>query len=185
MFNITSKDLEQILNFKKVLNLPNKVGDKSSGSSNKRYYRLQFGNIKFYKFLLKIGLTSRKSKTIGKLIIPDRYFADFLRGSFDGDGYVSSFWDKVYKNSYRFYMGFTSASRDHLVWIQSKTEFLFNIRGFINKGPRSYCLKFAKYESIKLTQYLFYKDNLVCLGRKRFKIEQALGIISDQQAGVL
>ncbi len=86
--DFTSKDIEQIQNLIKILDLKTKIGIKSSGTSNRKYYRTQFGNVKFYKFLLYIGLTPAKSKTLGKLKIPDKYFADFLRGHLDGDGSI-------------------------------------------------------------------------------------------------
>src|SRR3972149_12282508 len=69
--DFTSKDLEQVQNFSKALGLTNKIGLKSSGFSNKKYYRIQFGNVKFYRFLLKIGLTPSKSRSIGNLKIPE------------------------------------------------------------------------------------------------------------------
>src|SRR3972149_4723711 len=74
--NLTSKDKEQITNFSKVLNLKNKIGLKySSYTHQKKYYQIQFGNVKFYKFLVRIGLFPNKTKTLGELKIPKIYFA--------------------------------------------------------------------------------------------------------------
>jgi len=90
----TSKDIQLAKTFKKCLDLTNvKIGTKTSGSADKRYPRIQFSNIKLYQRLLKIGLTPNKSKTISKLKIPNKYFFDFLRGHFDGDGSCYSYWD--------------------------------------------------------------------------------------------
>ena len=59
--DFTSKDKEQVINFKKCLNLKNKIGKKTRAREKiKKYYRIQFGNVKLYKFLEGIGLTPRK-----------------------------------------------------------------------------------------------------------------------------
>lgn len=75
--DLTSKDIEQIQTFRRILKLTNKIGLKSSGHSDRKYYRVQFGDVKFYRFLLKIGLTPAKSKIIGEVKVPKRFFADF------------------------------------------------------------------------------------------------------------
>lgn len=81
--SFTSKDIQLIKTFKKCLGIKNKIGLKTSGFSEKKYPHIQFGDINFYKWLVGIGLTPHKSKTLGKLEIPDKYFFDFLRGHFD------------------------------------------------------------------------------------------------------
>lgn len=181
--DFTSKDLEQVKNFSKILELTNKIGLKSGGFSGKKYYRVQFGNVKFYKFLISIGLTPNKSKTIGEINLPDKYFRDFLRGHLDGDGYNYSYWDKRWKSSFMLYTGFVSASLIHLKWLNNQIEKLFNLKGQIRYGTGAYQLKFAKNASIKLMGKIYYRSNLICLERKRFKIEKALDII-HKQAGV-
>lgn len=184
--NLTSKDLEQIQNFAKILNLKNKIGIKSGSYGNqKKYYNFQFGDVKFYRFLLSIGLHPNKTKTLGKIDIPERYFADFLRGHLDGDGYTYSYWDRRWKSSFMLYTGFTSASREHLLWIKQKISELYGIQGALKYNGRStYQLKYAKKSSISLIGKLYYHSKVVCLKRKKFKIRKALGIIS-RQAGML
>jgi len=74
-FDFTSDDVELVKTFKKCMNLTNvKIGTKTSGSTNKRYSRIQFSNVKLYKKLLKIGLMPNKSRNINGLKIPNRYF---------------------------------------------------------------------------------------------------------------
>ncbi len=64
---LTSKDLDQIQTFIKILRLKNKIGLKySSYNREKIYYQVQFGNVKFYRFLLSIGLTPRKTNSLFK-----------------------------------------------------------------------------------------------------------------------
>ncbi len=180
--DLTSKDLDQIQNFTRLLGLENRIGLKRSKSNEtKAYFRIQFGNIKFYRFLLSIGLFPNKSKTLGKIKVPEKYFSDFLRGLFDGDGYSFSYWDKQWKSSFRLYSGFVSASKNHLEWLQSRISNLYGINGKINvSGGTTYQLRFAKQSSIELFKVLYYNDNLTCLIRKRFKFERSLCIIEKQ-----
>lgn len=68
--DFTSKDKDLVNLFKKCLRLDTKVSSKLSGSGNVAYHT-QFGDVLFYDFLLSIGLTPAKSKTIGSITIPD------------------------------------------------------------------------------------------------------------------
>lgn len=81
------------------------------------------------------------------------------------------------------YTGFVSASFTHLEWLNNEIDRLYQLKGKIRYGLRAYQLKFAKKASMKLLKEMYYKDNLICLKRKKFKIEQALDII-HKQAGM-
>ena len=131
-----------------------------------------------------IGLTPNKTKTIGILKIPNKYFRDFLRGHLDGDGCTYSYWDPRWKSSFMFYTVFMSASENHLKWLQREIQILFGINGKLTYHREAYYqLRFAKKESLKLIQAMYYKRDLPCLKRKRFKIEQALSIIQKVSRG--
>src|SRR3989338_7561152 len=70
-----SKDKQQISTFKECLGLRNKIGRRASGfTGEKIYYHVQFGDVLLYRWLLSIGLTPKKSRTIGAIKIPNRYF---------------------------------------------------------------------------------------------------------------
>jgi len=121
---LVSKDREMIENFMKALDFQNKIGRHSRGSSiDKKYYRVQFGDVNFYNFLLKIGLMPNKTKIIRDVKIPSKYFFDFLRGHFDGDGSFYSYWDPRWRSSFMFYTVFVSASKNHIEWLQ---KFILN-----------------------------------------------------------
>ena len=155
---LTSKDLEQIETFISVLKITNnKISVKSSSYNPAgKYYRVQFSNVDLYKFLLKIGLTPNKTKTIGRLKIPDKYFPDFLRGHLDGDGYTSSFWDSVYKNSFRLFVVFISASEGHLQWLENQVQRMYGLDGSLQRAKRGriFQLRYAK------KNFLSYFGNL-------------------------
>src|SRR5258708_3865853 len=187
---LVSKDLEQLENFKLALRLKVGIGIHSSGNGygkGKKYYHVQFGDVILYRFLLKIGLTFRKTMTLGVLDIPDQYFSDFLRGHLDGDGCTYSYWDPRWKSSYLFYTTFISVSPEHIQWLRERIKTLYKIPGKIKSsklrsGNLMYQLVFAKTSSVKLISVLYSKRNCIYLNRKKLKIDQALCIISQQAA---
>ena len=179
----TSKDLEMINNFLKCLSISSKISMKArGGEKEKKYYYVQIGDINFYKFLNSIGLTPAKSKTIGIINIPDKYFFDFLRGHFDGDGTFYSYWDKRWRSSFMFYTEFISASKKHIDWIRGEIFKKIGIKGHITKSKNNsvYQLKYAKRESLRVLRKMYYKKEVVCLSRKRLKIDNVLAIIGEK-----
>ena len=180
LIDLTSKDKQQLENFMKCVGVRFKIGEKFSGKGNK-CLRIQFKNRVFYDFLLSIGFTSAKSKTIKKINIPEEYFFDFLRGCLDGDGYTYSYWDPRWKSSYMLYVGFVSASKSFIDWIRKKTKKELDIWGHVTvvHGKSDYYqLKYAKKESIILLKRI-YKEAEVCLIRKRLKVEHAFVIVGE------
>lgn len=182
--DFTSKDIQLLRTFKECLGLKNKIGFKISGFSKKKYPHVQFGDMVLYKWLLEIGLTPHKSKTIGKLKIPNRYFFDFLRGYFDGDGSCYSYWDPRWTSSFMFYINFNSGSLLHLEWIRSELKKLLKIRGHIAFGKRVWKLNYAKKESKILFTKIYYKENLPCLKRKYRKLKNIL-IVDNKETNRL
>ena len=181
----TSKDIEQIKNFQECLNIKDiKIGV-NFGEDRKHFaYRVQFGDTDFYKFLFSIGITSNKSKTIGKIFIPPKYFFDFLRGSFDGDGSFYSYWDPRWRSSHMFYLTFNSASIKHTSWIQEEINCRLHSRGHISKSKRKgsiYSLRYAKKQALEIIKKMYYNPKVVSLSRKRVKIQKTLKIERIQQ----
>jgi hypothetical protein len=150
-----SSDYDLLETFKCCLSLHNKISlSKNNGYAKKPSYRLQFGDVQLYKWLLAIGLTPNKSLTISEIQVPNEYFRDFLRGHLDGDGTILTYIDnyniyKEHKYTYiRLYLKFISASEKHIKWLYSKIIYLKNVRGsvtkFINHGSTIWTIKFAK-----------------------------------------
>jgi hypothetical protein len=176
----TSKDIEQIGNLIRILKLKNKIGFTRNKKSEA--YRINISNVQFYDWLLKIGLTSNKSLTLGKIKIPDKYFVDFLRGHLDGDGSINTYIDKynakknpeyIYE---RIFVTFISASKNHILWLHNKIMKIVGVKGAIHvskvkndfQNPM-YIIKFGKKESLKLLGKIYYSESLLCLSRKRRK----------------
>lgn len=179
-----SKDLEQVSHIQRCFGVTANPSHQASGGYNKtrRYYRLQWGDVTLYNFLVAIGLTPRKSLTLGNVAVPDEYFFDFLRGQLDGDGCFYSYFDSRWRSSFMYYVVFSSGSYAHLDWIRSTIERLCGISGNITKGKREgaiYNLKFAKEKSRTILALIYPNPNVICLSRKRLKIERALGIVGQ------
>ncbi|MFA5934636.1 MAG: hypothetical protein WC827_02005 [Candidatus Paceibacterota bacterium] len=176
---MTSSDIEQLENFKKCLKIKNKIG------ITKNYkgiisHRVQFGDIVFYKWLVSIGLMSNKSKILGEIKIPDKFFIDFLRGHLDGDGSITTYLDKyntrknikyIYK---RLFVRFISVSRPHIEWLSNKiyenTKILGRIhttKSKIDNRSDLYTIKFMKKKSLELLPKIYYSKKLPTLSRKR------------------
>jgi len=184
--DFTSSDLQLVRTFKKCLSLNNRVGRKYGSFAGTISYRLQFSNVKLYRWLLKIGLTPNKTSNLGKINIPRKYFRDFLRGHLDGDGSIVTYTDRYmeYKGTrykyQRLYLTFYSSSPKHIEWLQSVIESFFNFKGSLtnwkhkNRKIPLWKLRFAKNDSLKLLSWLYYKPNLPCLNRKRKIAEQFL-----------
>ena len=176
-----SKDLEQVENFKKCLKLKNKIGVHHSGSTSNKAHRVQFGDVLFFEFLNSIGIFPAKSKTIGTVQVPDEHFLDFLRGSFDGDGTIHSYFDPRWKSSFMFYTIFCSASKTHIDWLRSTITRLLGPKGHITKSATQsvYQLKYAKRESLILLRKIYKDSRSIYLSRKKLKVMKILGIVGE------
>jgi len=175
----TSKDIELAKKFQQSLGISGHIGKKARSAKNeKNYYVVQFSDVLFYRFLETIGLMQKKSRIIGKIKIPKKYFFDFLRGSFDGDGSFYSYWDPRWKSSFMFYTIFVSASKEHVDWLRHEIQMSLGVMGHLTKADKSsvYQLKYAKRESWKVLKNMYYDAKVVCLSRKRLKVERALAI---------
>ncbi len=190
-----SNDIDLINTFKKCLALKNRPGVSiNKGKMKNTSYKLQFGDVQFYNWLLKIGLTPRKSHTIGKILVPDQYFRDFLRGHLDGDGTILFYEDRYnnYKGrtyiNQRLYTEFISVSEKHIRWLYEKITSLANIKAaLIKNAPQNatrvpmWVIKIAKKNSIKLLSWIYYQRNLPTLRRKRTLAMLAMATIQKEQ----
>lgn len=175
--DFTSKNKDLVETFRTCLGISNRIGMKISGyTGRKEYYRVQFGDVSFYNWLLELGLTPHKSRTLPALAIPDEFFFDFLRGSFDGDGTIYAFWDPRWHSSYMYYLKFTSASRAHLLWLQERIETLCKAQGKIKPGLRCSELVFAKRATRCIFQKMFSSQELPHLERKLLKAQKIFAI---------
>jgi hypothetical protein len=173
--DLTSVDTEQLKNFSSALGREFYVGTKLNGSGGISY-RIQWSDVAFYDFLLQVGLTPHKSKTIGALNIPDIYYPDFLRGLFDGDGTIYGFWDKDWPNSLRYSVGFASASNIFLQWLQySNSRLIFTLPGTLRPASRAHILSYGKADSRKLFNFMYYTVRSNRMSKVAHYLQRAFG----------
>ncbi len=176
--DFTSIDIDQINNFQNCLNVKLSVGKKQN-STGFSAFRVQIGDVLFYDFLKTIGLSQAKSLTMGKLLIPENYFFDFLRGCLDGDGSSYSYWDPRWKSSFMFYICFASGSKKFIDWLREEIDKRLLVKSHISISPGKvnpfYQLKYSKYAAVDLVRKIYAGKNKTFLRRKKLKINESLG----------
>ena len=183
--DFTSVDKVQVETFIKCLGMRAKISKKYSGIGNLAY-RVQPSDVLFYNFLLSIGLRPAKSKTITHVDVPDKYFRDFLRGLFDGDGSSFAYYDPIFKNSFRFYISFASASAVFMIWLQKRVrDLLPTVTGYISRTYNSTYLqlKFSKQDAQRVAEFMYWNPGVPRLERKYLKIQHARSIIHKRRSG--
>ncbi len=144
--------------------------------TEKTQYRLQIGGKEFCKHLIKLGVTSRKSKTMLFPKVPHLYVGDFVRGYFDGDGNV---WSGLIhkdreKKSKVLQTAFTSGS---LFFLESLRDLLFGriqTKGslYIPKAHNYFRLIFSTQDSLKIYKIMYNGVTELFLERKKRVFEE-------------
>lgn len=177
--SFVSKDIDQVENFCRALKV-NYIPAIQRSSIRRLAYRVQVGDVNFYKFLNSIGLTKAKSLTVGSVLIPTNLFSHYLRGYFDGDGCTYSYFDKRWKSSFMLYLGFVSGSYIHIVWLKDMIYEYTKVSGYITKHTRVntwYQLRYSKQAALKLIDYMYKDKGDMFLKRKYLKIKDSLAIV--------
>lgn len=153
---ITDKKLlEQI---RKAVKSGHKISTRSGSENESVLYRLQIGSIEMCNDLRKLGLRERKTKNLVAPNVPDKYFADFVRGYFDGDGSV---WvGFIHKERINRLLAirtvFTSCSKRFLEILKSKLEKNQITDGVLRKEKGNYCrLTYSIHGSLKLYEFMY------------------------------
>lgn len=179
--SLTSKDREMVETAKQLLKLSNAIGRKArGGESDKKYFVLQFGDIHFYEFLLSLGLTQAKSRTLGRIAIPDYVFADFFRGCIDGDGNIGTYAHPESRNV-QIRLSLCSGSKAFLLWVHETVTRLYGIKGgyfYHQKKSDVHSLCFGSKNSLILLDKMYYADTVPALTRKRVVAETLLGRVA-------
>lgn len=176
--NLTSQDKEIPEYARAIFAIDNKIGRKGRGGSViKKYYVLQFGSKQFYTFLLSIGLTPAKSKTLHSVHIPAKFFGDFMRGCLDGDGNLSETIHPESKNP-QLRLRIASASPEFLKWLLAEHRRLWHIKGgwiYHDKKKSVGSLCFGKKDSIEILQRMYRYKLRYYLKRKYVIAAKYLG----------
>jgi len=168
-FQITDKNL--LKKIKESMNSGHKITSRKR-KGQKISYRLQIGSKKIFNDLLKLGLTSNKSKTIDLPKVPRKYFSHFVRGYFDGDGNVTfGFFKKSDRKSKSPILStrFVSGSKLILEKLKYKLKTLLYLHGSLYYSGNAWRLSYSTNDSKKIFKFMYENDNiknLIYLERK-------------------
>jgi hypothetical protein len=71
----------------RCLGKQNKIGEQRSKKGTV-FYRAQMGDVAVCRWLRGVGITPRKSLTLGALAVPDAFLPECARGLMEGDGSI-------------------------------------------------------------------------------------------------
>lgn len=171
-WSIQITDKEILEKIKKELNSTHKISEKKKIKNNKQLYRLQIGSKEMCADLIRLGLSERKSKTILLPKIPKKYFSDFLRGYFDGDGGVWVGLKNKNKKNYIINTYFTSGSMQFLFALKNSLRDYGVCGGSLVCKERGFDLKYSIKDSLILCKIMYNSKCLLFLSRKRDKFEK-------------
>lgn len=174
---ITDKKLlEQI---REAIQSEHKISTRVVRENESTLYRLQIGSIEMCEDLRRLGFSERKTKNLVVPNIPQKYFCDFVRGYFDGDGNV---WVGVTHKDrktqgFAVQVAFTSCSKVFLVSIL-KILGRYGIKGGSIFQPKENChrLQFGTRDTLQLYDFMYnhrcYLEKSLFLERKKKMFER-------------
>ena len=176
--NFKSGDRQLVETYLALLGRTNRIKLQRTRTGGSAYFT-QFHDSALYEWFRSVGLTPRKSLTLGAISVPDEFLLALVRGLLDGDGSVIN---KTYRadtgrrdDYYWEYLitSFNSGSRAHLDWLSGRLFNLLGLKSAVSEltttRPRRhpyFGLRFGKRASLVLLP-LLYSTGAPCLERKR------------------
>jgi intein-encoded DNA endonuclease-like protein len=169
-WNIQITDRELLEEIKRVIKSEHKISLKKGKDNEKDLHRIQIGSKEMCNDLRILGMKENKTKSLSVPNVPNKYFADFVRGYFDGDGCV--FVGLIHKERKTKYLNiqviFTSCSKDFLEQLRSRLENRGIFKGRIqNRNNSFYRLVYSVSASLKLYKFMYNDKNRLFLERKK------------------
>lgn len=144
-----------------AMNSNHKIGIRSPKEGRprqKKGYRLQIGSKNMFEDLSALGFVQNKSKSLSMPVIPDAYFADFVRGYFDGDGCIYfkrlKYADRK-KSRWIVLSMFTSGSRSFLEKLHTDLKMRGVRGGSVKQKEYGYELMFSFKDSLALYELMY------------------------------
>lgn len=182
----SSKDRELTELFKECLGLTAAVSKRRRQQWGKTWtsYQISFSSVRLARWFQDIGITPRKSLTLGPLEVPYELFFHTLRGLVDGDGSIARYTDR--KGRHCFSIRLYSASERHLVWASGVLRDRLGVKGSLVKIRRKkrtlgrhpvYQLAYARAASRIIASFLYEDPSAPRLDRKwiRWMAEEQSG----------
>src|SRR3989338_9035455 len=173
-----STDRDVIEKIRRVMGSNRRIGTRVGKNLDwKRMYRIQIGSIGMFSDLTRIGFTPNKTKTVKLPDIPRKYFADYLRGYFDGDGcinYGSYHYHGRKKPKFHMLLRFVCKNEKFLLDLSRTIQSLIGTKGktiFFHSGSHS--LAYSTNDTIKILDYI-YRSPTIFLKRKYKASRKAL-----------
>jgi len=174
---ITDKELLECI--RKVVGSEHKISEKIGKGNEKTLYRLQIGSKEMCKDLSKLGMFVRKTDSMSVPNVPAKYFSDFVRGYFDGDGnvWVGYLHKDRPKTTLSIQVALTSCSTNFLLELRRRLRLDMIIKRVISKGGSNfYRLVYSVKDSLKLYDFMYNhlidQNSDIFLSRKRSVFER-------------
>ena len=172
---LTSADIDLLEVFKRCIPRAGRIGRQGPNA-----WHVTVSSVAFYRWLETVGLTARKSLTLGAIAVPSEFTIDLVRGLMDGDGSIRNYVHHPAGNvrrypNYRYErlnVAFHSASLAHLTWLRASLRATIRIDGFIATTQRSHTpnpmheLRYGKHASIALLERMYADPTSPRLDRK-------------------
>lgn len=175
---VSSNDIDHLGALSKLIDKKVRISKNGSGI-------LDVGRKNLAEYLLQYGLVPAKSNIMKFPVnIPDQYIRDFIRGEFDGDGYIS-----VTKD-HRVSFGFSCGSVDFLVSLQAILQGANIGPGVIRDQKTAWGSVFQLYyggvmRAVLMREFIYYPESF-CLYRKYEKFEPfVMPVQKVSEAGTL
>ena len=185
-WSIQITDLPLLRLIRKSVESDHKIGVRERPKNESTLYRLQIGSKEMCNDLRMLGFGERKTKTLAVPNVPERYFADFVRGYFDGDGNI---WfgviHKERKTSHLTLLtALTSCSEPFLRNIQERLNVSAHTTGSIIRSHAGtyFRLQYSKNDSLQLFNFM-YNDSTLKLVRKYRQFKKRIAQCGGSSTG--
>lgn len=172
---VVSGEVDMLETFKVCIPRAGRIGRHGPNA-----WHVSVSSVTFYRWLESIGLSPRKSLTLGAIDVPEEFTVDLVRGLMDGDGSIRNYVHHPAGNvrrypNYRYErlnVAFHSASLGRLAWLREILQRDFGISGFISTTRRDrypnpmHELRYGKHASIALLDRMYADPTSPRLDRK-------------------
>lgn len=173
---LQQRDVNHLVKFKKFLNSPAKVCDKIVNGYNEVSFVIS--RKKIHDDLIKLGCCPNKSLQLQfptEKQVPDDFLRDFVRGYFDGDGYIGITQNKHCLTGR---MSLTSGSPEFLTELISKMGW-FDAKMRKDKRSNAYSIEWCSWKCYSNLSSIYLNSNIF-LDRKYEKFIQIRNAVLNQ-----